>query len=360
VRNKPRMEGKDVRVIQVGLGGWGRSWAGVVREATGIELVGVVDQDPEARRWASGELGLTADSCYESLDEALAATVCDAVLAITPPETHHKVVTQALSAGKHVLVEKPLAATLSEAGSLIDRAVEADRVLSVSQNYRFTRPARTVRQQVMDGVLGELISVRVTCQRDTRELFPPGNFRYLMRHPYVHDMAIHHFDLLRALTGQNVTRIYSRSWPIPDSPYQHDPAMAAIMVLEGGAAVTYEGNWASHTPETSWNGEWELVGKEGRLTWSGDVEDRNVGEVTFELWGESPRSVEQPQLSVVERAATLEQLREAVEGGEPPETNAADNMNSLAIVLGCIESIEGGGVVNITDLSASSGLERRR
>ncbi len=354
------MEGKDVRVIQAGLGGWGRSWAEVVREATGIELVGVVDQDPEARRWANGELGLKVDSCYESLDEALAATACDAVLAITPPDTHHTVVTQALSAGKHVLVEKPLAATLPEARSLVDRAIEADRVLSVSQNYRFTQPARTARQQVMDDALGELISVRVNCQRDTRELFPPGNFRYLMRHPYVHDMAIHHFDLLRALTGQNVTRIYSRSWPIPDSPYQYDPAMAAIMVLEAGATVTYEGNWASHVSETSWNGEWELVGKEGRLTWSGDVEDRNVGEVTLELWGESPRSVEQQQLSVVERAATLEQLREAVEGGEPPETSAADNISSLVIVLGCIESIEGGGLVNLADPSASSEMERNR
>ena len=354
------MEGKDVRVIQVGLGGWGRSWAEVVREATGIELVGVVDQDPGARRWANGELDLPADSCYETLEEALAGTVCDAVLAITPPDTHYTVVTEALSAGKHVLVEKPLAATLPEARSLIDKAVDADRVLSVSQNYRFTQPARTARRQVVDGVLGELISVRVSCQRDTRELFPPGNFRYLMRHPYVHDMAIHHFDLLRALTGQNVTRIYSRSWSIPDSPYQYDPAMAAIMVLEHGATVNYEGNWATHGPETSWNGEWELVGKEGRLTWSGDVEDRNVGEVKLELWGEAPRSVEQQQLPVVERAATLQQLREAVEDGEPPETSAADNINSLAIVLGCIDAIEGGGLVNVADPLASSGLERNR
>src|SRR5215211_6684795 len=103
------VEGADVRVIQVGLGGWGRSWAEVVRDAKGVELVGVVDQDPEARRWASGEMGLAADACYKALDEALSGTACDAVLAITPPATHHSVVTQALNSGKHVLVEKPLA-----------------------------------------------------------------------------------------------------------------------------------------------------------------------------------------------------------------------------------------------------------
>lgn len=343
-----------MRVIQVGLGGWGASWAGVVQEATGVDLVGVVDPDPAARRSAADELALAADSCHESLGDAMLAAECDAVLVITPPETHHAMIAEALDAGKHVMVEKPLAATLPQALSLVDRATEAGRVLSVSQNYRFTRPARTVRRLVAEGVLGELISVKVVCRRDTRGLFPPDNFRYSMRHPYVHDMAIHHFDLVRALTGQNVAGIYGRSWPVPDSPFQHDPAVAAIIGLESGATVLYEGDWATHSRETSWNGEWELVGSEARLLWSGDIEDRNVGEISLEPWGQPQRIVEQTPMPIVERAATLQQLREAVEGGEPPETSAADNVNSLAVVLGCIESIESGGLVSIADLLASS------
>lgn len=346
-------------MIQVGLGGWGKSWAGVARETAGVELVGAVDAAPGARRWAEEDLGLPADDCHGVLEEALAATACDAVLAITPPETHHAVVTEALDAGKHVLVEKPLAATMPEALSLVSRAADAGRVLSVSQNYRFTRPARAARRLVLDGVLGELVSARIVCRRDTRMLFPTGNFRYLMRHPYVQDMAIHHFDLLRALTGQNVARIYARSWPVPDSPYRHHPAVMALMTLDGGAPVTYEGEWATHGPETSWNGEWEIAGREGRLLWSGDREDRNEGEVLLELWGQPPRQVEQPEMPAVERAATLEQFRRAAEGGEAPETNAVDNINSLAVVLGCVESIESGSLVNTADPLAASGPKRK-
>lgn len=338
-----------MRVIQVGLGGWGRSWAEVARGTPGVELAGVVDSEPGARSWAEENLGLSAEDCHGSLGEALAATACEAVLAITPPKTHHAVVTEALDAGKHVLVEKPLAATMPEALSLVSRADDAGCVLSVSQNYRFTRPARAARQLVLDGVLGDLISVKVACRRDTRELFPTDDFRYSMRHPYVQDMAIHHFDLLRALTGENVTRIYARSWSVPDSPYRHDPAVAALMTLEGGATGIYEGDWATHGPETSWNGEWELVGSEGRLLWSGDKEDRNVGDVTLEPWGKPPILVEQPQMPAIERAATLQQLRDAIEGGKQPETNAHDNVNSLAVVLGCVESIEGGTPVNTID-----------
>ena len=53
-------------------------------------------------------------------------------------------------------------------------------------------------------MLGDLAAVRVRCLRDTRDLWPPDNFRYEMRHPFVLDMSIHHADLLRAITGQEV------------------------------------------------------------------------------------------------------------------------------------------------------------
>jgi predicted dehydrogenase len=226
----------------------------------------------------------------------------------------------------------------------------------VSQNYRFNRPARTVQRLVAEEVLGALIACRVNCQRDTRSRWSPDNFRYRMRHPYLRDMAIHHFDLLRAVTGQNVRRLYGRSWRVPDSPYRHDPAVVAAMELEGGASVVYEGNWASHAPETSWNGDWELVGEGGRILWNGDKRDRSSGQVILEIWGQAPRLVQQPQLSGLERTATLQALRAAVENGEQPETEAADNINSLATVMGCICSIESGTVVDIARLLDSAEI----
>ena len=225
-----------MRIVQVGLGGWGKSWAELASKSAGIELIGVADEDPKARAWASENLGLTEDACYQSLGEALERLDCEAVLAITPPEAHYAVCREALAAQKHVLVEKPLAATLTDAQSLADEAERADRTVIVSQNYRFTPPARTVQSVVNEGTLGKLVSVKATCKRDTRKLFPPGDFRYQMHHPYAWDMAIHHFDLLRMLTGQNVRQIYANSWRVPDSPYKHDPAMVAVIELESGAS----------------------------------------------------------------------------------------------------------------------------
>ena len=313
--------------------------------APGVELAAVVD--PEARRYVETTPG------YRVLEEALARVDCDAVLVASPPGTHHVVAKAALQAGKHVLCEKPLATTLQDAFDLVETADTAERILMVSQNYRYNAPFRAVQRLVMEGELGELASIRISCRRDTRTLFAPDDFRYSMRHPYVLDMSIHHFDLIRAATGRDVRGVYARSWRVPDSEFVHDPAVAALLDLEGGVPVLYEGDWATFGPETSWNGEWEILGEAGRIIWSGSEEDRGTGEVVLERWGEEARLIEQRDLEYVEREATLQALRAAIEGGETPETVAADNVRSLAAMLGCVRSIESGEPVDVAALLAA-------
>ena len=75
-------------------------------------MVAAVDPFPAAREWASRQLDARLP-LFESLGDALNAVECDAVLVITPPSTHHAVVSEALTAGKHVLNEKPLAMPVS-------------------------------------------------------------------------------------------------------------------------------------------------------------------------------------------------------------------------------------------------------
>jgi predicted dehydrogenase len=323
----------------------------VVAGAPGVVLAAVVDPDPVARRY------LEATPGYGILEEALEAVECDAVLVASPPGTHHVVAKAALGAGKHVLCEKPLATTLQDAFDLVETADRAERVLMVSQNYRYNSPFRAMQRLVMEGELGELASIRIACRRATRMLFDPDDFRYSMRHPYVLDMSIHHLDLMRAATGRDVEGVYARSWRVPDSPFVHHPAVAALLDLEGGVPVIYEGDWATHEPETSWNGDWEIVGETGRLLWSGSEEDRGTGEVVFERWGQEPRCAEQHDLEFVEREATMQALRAAIEGGEPPETSAADNVRSLAAMLGCVSSIESGEPVDVAALLVARGAK---
>lgn len=328
-----------MKLIQAGLGGFGRSWAEQLRVG-GVELTAVVDPSPIARAWAISTLGLTDAQSFVSLGAALETVAADAVLVVTPPETHHDVAMTALAAGKHVLVEKPLATTLAEARALIAASDRAGRILVVSQNYRFRPAAIAVRQVIAADALGELTAVRVRCLRDTRRLWPADNFRYRLHHPFVLDMSIHHFDLLRAVTGLEVATIYARGWRVPDSPYHHDPAVAAVLTLANGATVVYEGDWATGSPETSWNGDWEFIGERGRLTWTGDPADAMAGSLMLHRTGDDPRQVPTPSLSVTDRAGSLAAFHDAIVAGAEPETGARDNVKSLAIMLGCIASIE--------------------
>lgn len=339
-----------MRLIHVGLGGFGRSWAALARAAEGVALVAVADPDAGARARAAADLALPPAAIHPSLAAALAAEPgagAEAVVVATPPETHRAVAATALAAGKHVLLEKPLATTLDDARALVAAAERAERILMVSQNYRFRPPARTVQRLVADGTIGDLVSIAIRCYRDTRAAWPADNFRYAMRHPFVLDMSIHHLDLLRAVTGQEAARVFARGRRVPDSPYHHEPAVVALLDLAGGATVTYDGDWATHGAETSWNGEWDVIGERGRVTWTGGTPGDPAELVSLQRWGGAPEDVPLPDLRHADRAGTLDAFRVAIASGSEPETAARDNLRSLALVLACVASIEGGDVVDL-------------
>jgi predicted dehydrogenase len=332
--------GQQLRIVQVGAGSWGKSWAGIVNAAQGIELVAIVEPFEAARESVRADLNGWNGSLFPSLSQALNKVECDAVIVITPPDTHHVIVTEAIHAGKHVLVEKPLATTIEEAIELIATAESADRILMVSQNYRFRPYARTVQKVIAEGQLGKLLNIRINFQRDTRTLFGNDNFRYSMRHPVVLDMSIHHMDLLRAFTGQDVQRIDARSWRIPGSNFLHDSDVLALIDLESGAPVVYQASWAAFEGETSWNGDWEFTGELGRLSWTGGAHESDPTNLLLTKWGEAPVSANVIEVEPLDRAASLDHFRQSVLAGTEPETSAQDNIQSLAIVLGMVESIE--------------------
>ena len=332
-------------LLQVGLGGFGRSWAEIIQASSAATLTAVVDTAPGARAWATDSLGAPT---FASLADGLATRPVEAVLVATPPDTHHPLATAALRAGKHVLVEKPLASTLAEARDLIATAEAAGRILMVSQNYRFRPPARAAQVLVASGALGDLVAVRVYFRRDTRTGFGEGNFRYSMRHPLLLDMSIHHFDLLRAVTGRNVSHLYAQTWRAPDSLYQHDPTAIVTMTLAGGATAVYDGDWASREGSTAWNAAWGILGEKGRLTWRGGVDDAEIGDLRLEIWGGGEQDVALPALPLADRPAVLAAFAEALATGIPPETRAADNIYSLAIVLGAVEAVETGRLIDLT------------
>ena len=205
-----------LRVVQVGMGGWGRSWAKLLaRQGDGVQPVAYVDVQPAMLHQLQTELGVSADACFPSLHAALAATDAEAVLVTTALAGHVPVVLQALAAGKHVLVEKPFAPSVAAAQQAVDLATAQQRVLMVSQNYRFYPAAQTVATLIREGSLGPVGAVSVQFRKYANTAPPGAHEHYTLRHPLLLDMAIHHFDLMRFVLHQEPATITCHAWNPP-------------------------------------------------------------------------------------------------------------------------------------------------
>jgi predicted dehydrogenase len=141
-------------VAVVGLGYWGPNILRNAWETDGMRVVAACDHDaakiaPIAHRYPT----VRTTGSYE---EVLAADDVDAVLLATPVRTHHELARDALRAGKHVFVEKPLAQTSAECRELMDLADASALVLMPGHTFLYSPPARKVKELLDAGELGEL------------------------------------------------------------------------------------------------------------------------------------------------------------------------------------------------------------
>lgn len=145
-------EGPGCRVAVVGCGYWGSKHARVLHAADGVEQVVLVDSRPDRLLSLSRSYKTTVG--YNDLRSALPHV--DAVVVATPPSTHVPLALQAIEAGKHVLVEKPLAPT-SDGARLLDHAASAAGVvLMVGHTFEYNPAVRKLRELVQSKELGEV------------------------------------------------------------------------------------------------------------------------------------------------------------------------------------------------------------
>jgi predicted dehydrogenase len=107
-------------------------------------LVAACEVEPARRTWAERELGIP---CFQSVDELLGAVHVDAALVCTPPDSHSHITARLLVGGAHVLVEKPMSLSSTEARTLADAAKVSDRVLRVGFNRRFRADYAELRRR---------------------------------------------------------------------------------------------------------------------------------------------------------------------------------------------------------------------
>jgi predicted dehydrogenase len=341
------------RIVQVGLGGWGRSWMDIIRASPHWELAAVVEIDAANLQRAASHCGLVEQQLHTSLAKAVTAIAPEACLVVVPPEAHAAVTIEAAALGLHCLVEKPLADTIGDAKRMIAAAREAGRKLMVSQNYRFRRAPRTVKKLIADGLVGEVGSVFVAFQKAAHF---GGGFREQMAHPLVLDMAIHHFDQLRGTIGFEPVEVTARSWNPKWSWFAGDASAAATFRSASGAVAVYTGSWVSQSWQTTWDGDWRIQGSEGEIHWADNAISLSPKSVFTSVFVPGAREAggrlnfDLLPMAAEDRLATLAAFHHAISHNEEPETSGVDNLRTLATVLAARMSVERNETVTLEEV----------
>lgn len=327
------------RIIQVGMGGWGRNWAKHVLQANqDVSLVACVDMAPAMLQMAQHDLNIPATVCFPTLEAALNEIDCDAVLVTTTLPAHVPVTRAALEAGKHVLVEKPFAPNVTEAQQLVELADQRKLLLMVSQNYRFFPAVEVVKNILREGTLGPVSAVHLDFRRYSNTAPRDGShLHYNLWQPLLADMSIHHFDLMRFVLGQEPTRVVCQEWNPPWSNFTEPASAAAIITFDGGTIVNYRGNWVSTAPRTSWSGEWHMECANGEIEWySRDMPDPDS--VIVRPLGKRVRRIKLPDYPLTDRHGSLNAFLHAIQSGQEPASSGRDNLKTLALMFTAIES----------------------
>jgi predicted dehydrogenase len=326
------------------MGGWGQDWRqNVLSQGADVDVVASVDADADMLALACQRLDLPKDRCFDSLQAALDAADADAVLITASLPAHVPVALAALAAGKHVLLEKPFAPSLAEARQVVAAAEERGRILMLSQNYRFFPAPRVVAGLVREGTLGAVGAVSIDFRRYANDAPREGHRHYMLVHPLLMDMAIHHFDLLRMVLGQEPREVDCRAYNPPWSNFRDPAAAAATITFGDGLIVSYRGSWVSPGPVTPWAGEWRIECELGEITWtSRESRDTLAERVAVRKLGKAARRVKLPELAAIGRAGALAAFARAIESGERPESSGRDNLGSVAFMHAMIESAASG------------------
>jgi predicted dehydrogenase len=213
----------------VGYGYWGPNVVRNILERPEFELIGLCESD--GARAAEFSRRCPGYRVERDIDALLLDPCVDTVAIATPPSTHHELARRALQAGKHVLVEKPLATSVAAAEDLIETADWSDRVLMPGHTFVYSPPVNKVRQLIADGDLGDVYFV--TSSRMNLGLYQPDGV--------ISDLAPHDLSILLYWLDRPITHIAAAGQSI----FRDGVPETAFMTVQfaGGATANVQISW---------------------------------------------------------------------------------------------------------------------
>jgi UDP-N-acetylglucosamine 3-dehydrogenase len=345
--------------LRIGVVGCGRMGGFHIRNYTQLDcaqLVAVADPSEESRRRALGDSRVAEYDDWREMIE-FGADEIDAVSIACPSEYHAEVALEALAAGLHVLVEKPIATTLPDALRMRGAALEADRKLMVGHVERFNPAVEKLRELVADGRLGTVYRAHATRVGPLPTRIQDTGVAI--------DLATHDLDVMQYVLDSSIHEIYADG-----GRFMHDSQEDLLTCLarfgDPGQAQTLgllDVNWL--TPEKK--REIALIGENGLLRASYITQDVWFVESTTAplqwdglsmLRGDGEGAAVRFSLAKAEPLrAELEAFCRCVLDDTSEPVSAHDGVKALAAALAVRESAAVRRPVELLDIPAPRTLE---
>lgn len=338
-----------LRVLQVGCGGITNAWFKHTINMPDVEYVGLMDLSVEAAQKRRHEFGLPADTpIFSDLETALREVKPDAVFDCTIPVAHTPTALKAFEHGAHVLSEKPMSDTIENARRALDASQSAGKIYAVTQNYRYNNGPRRLKAFLETGAIGEVTTINADMYLGPHF----GGFRDQMKHVLLLDMAIHTFDMARFLGSADPQWVFCHEWNPPGSWYAHDASASAIFGMTNDVVYNFRGSWCATGLPSGFSSDWRIIGEKGTVLWDGGDGIRAEVENGDEGFIRPVKVLEAPAgdfgFKEHSHGGVIREFVNAAKGeGGTPETQAADNIKSLSMVLGAVESSESGAKVTL-------------
>jgi len=247
-------------VIALGRSGWNIHIA-AIRNDERYQVVSVFDPEAERRKQAEEELGCNP---YSDFTKLLKETEAELVVVASPSVMHGPQSIAALKAGKHVVVEKPMSATLREADGMIQAAKRSGAQLMIHQNYRFNRRFVFMKEVLRSKKLGKLVHIGCCSHSYARR----NDWQCLRKYSggLLNNKITHPLDQILALVEAPIKDILCDLKHISDAGDVEDHVK---MLLRAETGVTVDVDDSSSAATIHHAPEWTVIGTCGAMTVSG-------------------------------------------------------------------------------------------
>jgi predicted dehydrogenase len=336
-----------LRTAVIGYGYWGPNLARNVAECPELTLEALCDRDTtqlELFRQRHSDARAVSE-----IDEVLSDPAIEAVVIATPPKSHYELARMALDAGKHVLVEKPLAVRLTEAHELVELAAARDLLLMPGHTFIYSPAVNAVRDLIQEGVLGELHFV-------TSSRMNLGKYN---SDGVLCDLAPHDLSILLYWLEQPIVEVAASG----SSVFQRGVPETAFLTLTfaGGQTANVQISWLAPRKVR----QMIVVGSQRMVQYDDTASDEPVRiyDRGMDFFPPAPANFGEHQLIyrtgdvLIPRVEPAEPLRlelqdfaRAIRTGEEPRSNAALGVEIVAAVEAAEGSLRRGGLPHALSL----------